>query len=134
MDVAVLDASALAGVLLDAPRYPSVVDLLAEESAELLVPHVCDVEVASALRKAVRRGMADISRADAALSLYVDLPLTRFPHTPLLARAFSLRDNLTMYDAIYVALAAAAGAPLYTADGRLARTASDHTGVRTVVV
>ena len=78
--------------------------------------------------------MADISRADAALSLYVDLPLTRFPHTPLLARAFSLRDNLTMYDAIYVALAAAAGAPLYTVDGRLARTASDHTGVRTVVV
>lgn len=134
MDAIVLDASAVAGVLLDSPRHPGVRDLLVGEAWELLVPHLCDLEVASALRKAVRRGLAAPSRAEAALSLYLDLPLSRFPHTPLLGRAFALRDNFTIYDAIYIALAEAVGAPLYTADGRLARTVRKHTGVRAVEV
>ncbi len=134
MDVVVLDASAVAGVLLDSPRHPGVRDLLVGEEWELLVPHLCDLEVASALRKAVRRGVAEPSRAEAALSLYLDLPLSRFPHAPLLRRAFALRDNFTMYDAIYVALAEAVGAPLYTADSRLARTVREHTSVQAIEV
>jgi len=39
----------------------------------------------------------------------------------LLARCWELRDNLTIYDAAYVALAEALQAPLLTGDRRLAR-------------
>ena len=49
------------------------------------------------------------------------LPAPRAPHRPLLARCWQLRDNLTVYDAAYVALAEAMHATLLTADRRLAR-------------
>jgi predicted nucleic acid-binding protein len=46
----------------------------------------------------------------------------RYPHTGSLAdAAWELRDNVTFYDALYVALAAALDVPLLTADARLAR-------------
>ena len=45
----------------------------------------------------------------------------RYPHTPLLGRIWELRDNLTVYDAAYVALAEALEAPLVTMDGRLSQ-------------
>jgi predicted nucleic acid-binding protein len=50
----------------------------------------------------------------------VALPTTRYPHDPLLDRIWSLRHNLTAYDASYVALAEALDVPLVTADERLA--------------
>jgi predicted nucleic acid-binding protein len=50
-------------------------------------------------------------------------------HTPLLARCWELRDNLTIYDAVYVALAEALQAPLLTGDRRLAGS----TGPRCVI-
>lgn len=49
------------------------------------------------------------------------MPLRRAPHDALLHRCWQLRDNMTMYDAAYVALAEALGAPLLTADRRLSR-------------
>jgi predicted nucleic acid-binding protein len=45
----------------------------------------------------------------------------RVAHRPLIARCWELRDNLTIYDAVYVALAELMGAALLTADERLAR-------------
>ena len=45
----------------------------------------------------------------------------RYPHGPLATAAWALRDNVTYYDALYVALAARLGYPLLTADARLAR-------------
>jgi predicted nucleic acid-binding protein len=54
-----------------------------------------------------------------------DLPLRRYPHDLLLPRIWDLRNNLTAYDAAYVALAEALNAPLLTRDRRLA-TAAGH--------
>jgi predicted nucleic acid-binding protein len=48
------------------------------------------------------------------------MPLQRAPHRPLLARCWELRDNLTVYDAAYVALAEVLKAILLTGDKRLA--------------
>jgi predicted nucleic acid-binding protein len=48
------------------------------------------------------------------------MPLQRAPHRPLLGRCWELRDNLTIYDAAYVALAEVLKVSLLTGDKRLA--------------
>ncbi len=130
----VVDASALAGALLDPVRYAAVLDLLESADADVVAPHLADVEVLSALRRAVRHGEADAGRARRALELHVELPLRRFDHSSLLARAFELRDHFSAYDAVYVALAEGLAAPLVTADARLARAVRAWTGVEAAVV
>lgn len=86
-----------------------------------LAPHVLDLEVASALRGLVRRGVLAEALAQAALRHLAVLPVSRCGHRPLLPRCWELRDNLTVYDAAYVALAEATGATLLTSDQRLAQ-------------
>ena len=105
-------------------------EIVEDEVCEILVPHVCDIEVASALRGIVRRRMTGADRARAALRHYLGLPLERLSHLPFLDRVFEMRDNFSAYDAVYVALADAFEAPLYTADKRLARAVREHTGVQ----
>ena len=63
----------------------------------------------------------DARRAALALADLAALPLRRTPHRPLLARCWELRDDLTIYDASYVALAEALDVTLLTGDRRLAR-------------
>jgi predicted nucleic acid-binding protein len=87
----------------------------------LSAPHLIDVEVVSALRREHRAGRIGTERAMHALADLPRLPLRRVTHTHLLARAWALRDNLSAYDATYVALAERLRAPLLTADARLAR-------------
>ncbi len=62
-----------------------------------------------------------MGRAATAVTDLAALSLDRMPHRPLLARCWELRDNLTPYDASYVALAERLGVTLVTADARLAR-------------
>jgi len=45
--------------------------------------------------------------------------IARVSHTPFLSRIWDLRDNVSPYDAAYVALAEVMDAPLLTADARL---------------
>lgn len=131
---AVLDASAIVAVLLDSKRSPLVVELFEDEEADLLVLHSCDLEVTSVLRRAERSGALGADRAEAALSVYVDLPLSRLAHTALLRRAFGLRDRFTVYDAACVALAEVMEVTLYTADHRLACAVWAHTSIDIVEV
>jgi predicted nucleic acid-binding protein len=60
-----------------------------------------------------------------ALADYADFPIRRYPHDFLLPRVWDLRDNLTAYDAAYVALAEVLDATLLTHDRKLA-TAGGH--------
>jgi predicted nucleic acid-binding protein len=122
----------LAGVVVDAS---AVVEALSGASAsgertrELLgrpasAPHLLDLEVASALRRATRRGEVTAAEAQAAILGLAALPgLRRYGQARLLPRIWELRDNFSSYDASYVALAEALGIPLVTADRRLARAA-----------
>jgi len=84
-------------------------------------PALCDVEIASALRHLVLRRTIPTKRAREALLEYVDLPVQRHGHVPLLRRIFELRDDFGAYDACYVSLAEELGVPLLTADVRLER-------------
>lgn len=86
---------------------------------DLLAPHLIDLEVAQTLR---RIGLLDAADVSETLHRYRSLSIRRFEHLPLLPRIWDLRHNLTAYDAAYVALAEATGAPLVTADHRLADT------------
>lgn len=94
--------------------------------AHLAVPSLCDVEVASVLRRAVLAGRVSAERASEAVADYRDLPVTRHGHLALLHRMLSLRDNFTAYDAAYVALAERLDGRLVTGDRALARTVRLH--------
>jgi predicted nucleic acid-binding protein len=117
--VIVVDASILATALADdgADGRRARTRLRAEA---LSAPELVDLEVSSVLRRLVLTGQLPARRAEHALFDLVSLPLERASHAPLLARCWALRDNLTSYDASYVALAEALGAVLVTADARLA--------------
>lgn len=84
------------------------------------VPHLADSEVAQTLRTHVLRGWSAPEVAELKLGRWVRLGVRRHPARALLPRVWSLRDNLSAYDATYVALAEALDCPLATADGRLA--------------
>jgi predicted nucleic acid-binding protein len=118
--VLVVDASALVVALSDdGPDGDLVRRRLRGES--LAAPELADLEVVSVLRKQLAIGALDGRRAGLALTDLAELPLRRAPHLPLLARCWELRDNFTVYDAAYVALAEVLDAPLVTADSRLGR-------------
>jgi predicted nucleic acid-binding protein len=87
---------------------------------ELAAPELIDLEVASVLRRQLSAGALDARRARFVVDDLRDLPMQRAPHRPRLPRCWELRDNLTAYDAAYVALAEALDAVLLTADTHLA--------------
>jgi predicted nucleic acid-binding protein len=84
-------------------------------------PEILDLEVVSVLRRLSAMGRVPVRRAELALRDLADSPIRRSPHRPLLGRCWELRDNLTAYDAAYVALAELLGCGLLTGDRRLSR-------------
>jgi predicted nucleic acid-binding protein len=118
--VIVVDASVLAPALADdGADGDRVRERLRGE--QLAAPELIDLEVVSTLRRAARARRLDERRSAQALADLAALPLRRVPHLPLLARVWELRDNLSAYDAAYVALAEALDALFLTADGPLGR-------------
>ena len=87
---------------------------------QMLAPQLVDLEVVSVLRRLVLRRDFPSLLAAASVRHLAELDLTRVAHAPLLERCWELHDNLTPYDAAYVALAEMVGAPLLTSDRRLA--------------
>jgi predicted nucleic acid-binding protein len=86
----------------------------------LSAPEIIDLEVASVWRRQLQAGLIDLRRAQLALADLAAIPLQRASHRPLLGRCWELRDNLTIYEASYVALAEALHVVLLTGDRRLA--------------
>jgi predicted nucleic acid-binding protein len=89
-------------------------------SERLAAPHLIDLEATSAWRRLAGAGQMDDRRVALALADLSDLPIERVPHSSFLGRCWQLRSNLTVYDAVYVALAEAMDVKLLTADRRLA--------------
>jgi len=118
--VIAVDASALLEVLLRTERGARIETRLLSRDESLHVPHLVDVEVAQVLRRYAAAGKLTAERGLEALSDLADFPLQRHPHDWLLSRIWDLRQNVTAYDAAYIALAEALPAPLVTCDARLA--------------
>ena len=113
----VVDASAAVSALLnDGPARRAILE------QQLHVPHLIDTEVASGLRRQVAAGNIDADAGWTALDTFRRLGMTRYPAGGLLERIWQLRDNVSAYDAIYIALAEGLDCALLTSDAKLGRT------------
>jgi predicted nucleic acid-binding protein len=130
--VIVLDASAAIELLLRTSIGSRVEVRVFSPRVTLYAPHLIDLEVAQVLKRYVAAGAIAPSRGRDALQDLNDLSLIRYPHIIFLERIWQLRDNLTAYNAAYVALAEALDAPLLTCDAKLASPASHRARVEVV--
>lgn len=121
----VVDTSALVAALAEDPA-PQAIDRRLAADSDLHAPHLLDVEFVHALRAMVRRGRLTAARAETAFIGFDALAITRYPHVGLRERMWQLRENLTAYDASFVALSEALVVPLITGDARLARADGHH--------
>jgi len=120
VSLAVVDASVLAAFYAsDDPRRPAVTARLTAGHL-LLAPAHLDAEVVAALRGMGRRNAAVTERVPGALRHLAGFPIRRMPLAPLLVRMWELRNNITAYDAAYVALAERLASTLITCDAKLA--------------
>lgn len=103
-----------------------------ETDAQYYAPELIDLEYASALRKLVMRKEVAPEQARSYLQDWTSNALIRCSHAMLLPRIWEFRDNITPYDAAYVALAEILDVPLVTADRRLARSATPYCEVITL--
>jgi predicted nucleic acid-binding protein len=129
----VVDASALLEFLLQTSLGVRVEARLFGDEDELHAPHLLDVEIAQGLRRLVRTGEVSSGRAGEAIADLTGLDLHRHAHFDLLDRAWKLRDNISAYDAMYVALAEAIEAPIVTCDRPLAKAPGHRAQIEVIV-
>jgi predicted nucleic acid-binding protein len=116
----VVDASVLANALADDTEAGRTARV-ALCGQELAAPDLIAVEVTSVLRARWLAGKVSTQRFEQALEDLTDIPIDMYPTLPLMFRAFGLKDNMTPYDAAYVALAETLNCALVTADRKLAK-------------
>ena len=121
MKSVVIDASAAIEALLGADEWPGGDDLHAHAGL--------DIEVVSVLRRMAMRDALPAHVARDALDAFAELQITRHPVPRLIPRIWTMRHDISAYDAGYVALAEALGIPMLTLDRKLARTAARYCDV-----
>jgi len=122
----VLDSSVALSLTLEEPGGVAASRLMAAQAlgrARLVAPQLFDVECASGLVKAVRRGRLEAATCAAALISTLELPVERrqSPASVFNGHRIALEYGISSHDAVYVALAAEERLPLVTADARLVR-------------
>jgi predicted nucleic acid-binding protein len=115
----VIDGSVVVAALVDSGRDGGWAAAVIG-SDELVAPHLMPFEAANILRRAALAGDITADSASLAHGDLLELRVELWPHAPLAERCWQLRDNVTTYDAAYVALAEVLDAPLVTLDQRLA--------------
>jgi predicted nucleic acid-binding protein len=127
----VVDASVLVELLTKGEHEKAAREAIGRERW-VWAPALVDAEVGSALRRQVRVKELSARKAHDALEELFYMRLQRIPLAALAERAWQLRDNVTFYDALYVALAEEAGAPLLTCDARLAKAKGLRTEIELI--
>lgn len=126
----VIDASMVVSALVDAGAAGRWAESLVV-SGPLSAPHLMPVEAANILRRAAARGEITPDVASMAHADLLDLRVELFPYAPFAPRVWELRDNVTSYDAWYVALAEFLGSSVATLDRRLAQASGPRCGFET---
>jgi len=119
--VIVADASVLVAAITDDTEIGAAAFEALQADDQWAGPEHLVVETVAAMRGRWRKGAVSDDRDAAALRFLRRAEITRVDTAPLLSRIWELRDDLTSYDAAYVAAAEALDVPLVTADRRLAR-------------
>lgn len=116
----VLDASLLVALLVDSGSNGSWAESVISSHA-VMGPELVMVETSNILRRLERSRKISTLEANSAQRDLTRLDLLLYPYSPFAHRIWSLRGNLTSYDAWYVALAEALDCPLATLDLKLSR-------------
>jgi predicted nucleic acid-binding protein len=126
----VIDASALTEVLLERPEARNGFNaaLSGGDQEWLHAPEVVELEILNALRRLVSAGAISDRRATEAVNDLAKARVSRYPHAPFRRRIWELRNELTSYDASYLALAEALNATLITSDAALVARARTSLG------
>lgn len=128
----VIDASAMVELLPGTPTGESCRERLLRDGEDLCTPHLLDVEVSQVLRRYASMREITPDRGAEALADPAAMSVMRYPHGPLLERAWDLHVSSSVYDAVYLALAEALDAPLVTCDARISRTHGHRARVEVV--
>lgn len=121
----VLDASVVLSALVDSTHEGRWAASLMETES-LACPQITMAEVSNVLRRMEVAGIISSASAVESLNTLIRLDIESHPFVPYAHRIWSLRHNLTCYDAWYVAVAESLGCPLATMDLRLARAGNFH--------
>lgn len=127
----ILDASVTVEVLLASEVGRGVVARWQVED-EAHAPQLMGVETLHVIRRWLSKGKIGADQAGQMVRFLPQLPIRRHDHELLLPRMWELRDNLSAYDATYVALAEVLGAPLLTRDARLAASPGHRAAIEFV--
>ncbi|MEZ5299008.1 MAG: type II toxin-antitoxin system VapC family toxin [Ilumatobacteraceae bacterium] len=118
--IQVVDASVVVAALVDDSPTGRWCEQALQEGP-LFAPHLMPFEVANIVRRLVLRGELDDTAGALAIDDLARLAVDMAPYQAVASRVWELRDNLTAYDAAYVATAEMIGGRLVTLDERLAR-------------
>ncbi len=127
----VVDASVIAPAIADSGSDGDTCRARIKDQL-LAAPDLLRIETMSVLRRQLANGSLSSEQASNALDDLLSLPLAVYPTAPLLGRGWEIRDNVTAYDACYVALAEALDCTLLTADGRLANAPGTRCQIETI--
>jgi predicted nucleic acid-binding protein len=119
--ILVIDASMVIAALVDSGANGRWAEALLT-SDSLAAPHLMPAEAANILRRSAAAGVISAEQASFAHADLLDLRVELFPYAPFAGRVWELRENVTCYDAWYVAIAEDINAPLATLAARLANT------------
>jgi predicted nucleic acid-binding protein len=121
----IIDASMVVAALVDSGRDGRWAEALLV-SDSLAAPHLLTAEASNILRRSALAGAISPEQASLAHADLLDLRVELFPYAPFASRIWELRENVTCYDAWYVAVAEALSAPLATLDIRLTKAPGPH--------
>ncbi len=119
----VLDASVLVAALVQSNEVGAWAESVIAQGA-LAAPELVLAETSNILRRLERARLVSTFESKSAFADLQRLDIEFFPFAPLAIRVWALRENLTSYDAWYVALAEALDCPLATTDKKLSRTSA----------
>lgn len=128
----VVDASVMVDALVGVGGHAEAARAELRGRAVIQVPAIFAAEATSALRALLHRGALSPVRASAAVDALRTVRTIQYPFEPFSRRVWELRENLTVYDAWYVALAESLGTELVTGDERLARAVGPRCEVRRI--
>ena len=127
----VLDASATLELLL-ATDTGRQVGRRIRGNESLHAPQLLVIECIQVIRRTRMQGDIDAELGALLVEDLLALDIELYDHQLLATRSWELRDNLTAYDAAYVALSELLTAPLVTTDAKLAAAPGNNATIELV--